>query len=217
MEKPKQHSFDHLAKRIIFLCLGLTIMAFGVAFSIKAALGTSPISSVPYVTSTISGLSVGTTTIIMNFMFVLIQIAILRKKYDWFQLLQFPAAIVFDTMIDVAEYVLKPISFSNYFEQWLLCVVGIFLVALGVSVEVMANLVTTAGEGIVLAICQVAPVKFSNMKVAFDVTLVCISIALSFIFLGHLDGVREGTIAAAVFVGLITKQTNKLIEAVALA
>lgn len=209
-----------MAKRIIFLCLGLTIMAFGVAFSIKAALGTSPISSVPYVTSTISGLSVGTTTIIMNFMFVLIQIAILRKKYDWFQLLQFPAAIVFGTMIDVAEYVLKPISFSNYFEQWLLCVIGIFLVALGVSVEVMANLVTTAGEGIVLAICQVAPVKFSNMKVAFDVTLVCISIALSFIFLGHLDGVREGTIAAAVFVGLITKQTNKLtkkVEAVALA
>lgn len=220
MEKPKQHSFDHLAKRIIFLCLGLTIMAFGVAFSIKAALGTSPISSVPYVTSTISGLSVGTTTIIMNFMFVLIQIAILRKKYDWFQLLQFPAAIVFGTMIDVAEYVLKPISFSNYLEQWLLCVVGVFLVALGVSVEVMANLVTTEGEGIVLAICQVAPVKFSNMKVAFDVTLVCISIALSFIFLGHLDGVREGTIAAAVFVGLITKQTNKLmkkVEAVALA
>lgn len=134
--------------------------------------------------------------------------------------MQFPAAIVFGTMIDVAEYVLKPISFSNYFEQWLLCVVGIFLVALGVSVEVMANLVTAAGEGIVLAICQVAPVKFSNMKVAFDVTLVCISIALSFIFLGHLDGVREGTIAAAVFVGLITKQTNKLmkkVEAVALA
>lgn len=220
MEKPKQHSFDHLAKRIIFLCLGLTIMAFGVAFSIKAALGTSPISSVPYVTSTISGLSVGTTTIIMNFMFVLIQIAILRKKYDWFQLLQFPAAIVFGTMIDVAEYLLKPVEFSNYLEQWLLCVVGVFLVALGVSVEVMANLVTTAGEGIVLAICQVAPVKFSNMKVAFDVTLVCISIALSFIFLGHLDGVREGTIAAAVFVGLITKQTNKLtkkVEAVALA
>ena len=220
MEKPKQHSFDHLAKRIIFLCLGLTIMAFGVAFSIKAALGTSPISSVPYVTSTISGLSVGTTTIIMNFMFVLIQIAILRKKYDWFQLLQFPAAIVFGTMIDVAEYLLKPVEFSNYLEQWLLCVVGVFLVALGVSVEVMANLVTTAGEGIVLAICQVAPVKFSNMKVAFDVTLVCISIALSFIFLGHLDGVREGTIAAAVFVGLITKQTNKLmkkVDAVALA
>lgn len=214
MSKSEKHRVNHPVKRLIFLCMGLIIMAFGVAFSIKAALGTSPISSLPYVTSTISGLSVGTTTIIMNFVFVLIQIAILRKKYDWFQFLQFPAAILFGVMIDVAEYVIKPITFSNYFEQWILCAVGIFLVAFGVSMEVMANLVTTAGEGVVLAVCQVSRIKFSNMKVIFDVTLVCISVVLSFIFLGHLDGVREGTVAAAIFVGLITKQTNKLMKKV---
>lgn len=79
--------WSHPARRLAFLCAGLVIMAFGVAFSIKAALGTSPISSVPYVTARISGLSVGTTTIIMNFLFVLIQIAILRRQYEWFQLL----------------------------------------------------------------------------------------------------------------------------------
>ena len=205
-----RQKIDHPIKRFILLCAGLTIMAFGVAFSIKAELGTSPISSVPYTTSAISGLSVGTTTIIMNFMFVLIQIAILRRNYDCFQLLQFPAAVVFGTMIDVAEYVLGSVTFSNYLEQWILCIIGIFLIAFGVSTEVSARLVTTAGEGIVLAICRVAPVKFSNMKVAFDVTLVCISLILSFVFLGRPEGVREGTIAAAIFVGLITKQTNKL-------
>lgn len=203
---------DHPIKRLVLLCVGLSIMAFGVAFSIKAQLGTSPISSVPYVTSAISGLSVGTTTIIMNFMFVAIQIAILRKKYDWFQLLQLPAAIVFGVMIDVAEYIISPITLSNYFQQWLICVAGIVLVALGVSVEVAAKFVTTAGEGVVLAICQVAPIKFGNMKVVFDVTLVCISVVLSFVFLGKLDGVREGTAAAAVFVGLLTKVFNKLIK-----
>ena len=69
-------------------------------------------------------------------------------------------------------------------------------------------------SGFLLAICKVAPVKFSNMKVAFDVTLVCISVLLSFLFLGHLDGVREGTVAAAIFVGVITKQTNKLMAQV---
>lgn len=203
---------DHPIKRLVLLCVGLSIMAFGVAFSIKAQLGTSPISSVPYVTSAISGLSVGTTTIIMNFMFVAIQIAILRKKYDWFQLLQLPAAIVFGVMIDVAEYIISPITLSNYFQQWLICAAGIVLVALGVSVEVAAKFVTTAGEGVVLAICQVAPIKFGNMKVVFDVTLVCISVVLSLVFLGKLDGVREGTAAAAVFVGLLTKVFNKLIE-----
>lgn len=203
---------DHPIKRLVLLCVGLSIMAFGVAFSIKAQLGTSPISSVPYVTSAILGLSVGTTTIIMNFMFVAIQIAILRKKYDWFQLLQLPAAIVFGVMIDVAEYIISPITLSNYFQQWLICAAGIVLVALGVSVEVAAKFVTTAGEGVVLAICQVAPIKFGNMKVIFDVTLVCISVVLSLVFLGKLDGVREGTAAAAVFVGLFTKVFNKLIK-----
>lgn len=81
--------------------------------------------------------------------------------------------------------------------------------ALGVSMEVAAKLITTAGEGIVLAICKVAPVKFGNMKMAFDLTLVALSVILSFLFLGHLDGVREGTVPAAVLVGQLTKQLSK--------
>ena len=212
MSKISHQKVNHPFKRLLFLCLGLIIMAFGVAFSIKASLGTSPISSVPYVTSKISGLSVGTTTIIMNFIFVLIQIAILNKDYDYFQLLQLPAAVLFGTMIDVAEYALTNISYSNYYQQWILCAIGIFLIAFGVSMEVMAKIVTTAGEGIVIAICKKVPVKFSNMKVIFDVTLVLISIVLGFIFLGSFCGVREGTIAAAVLVGQITKITNKFMN-----
>lgn len=213
-DSEKKKRINHPVLRFAFLCLGLTIMAFGVAFSIKADLGISPISTVPYVTSLISGLSVGTTTIIMNFLFVLIQIAILRRQYDWFQLLQFPAAIVFGTMIDVAEYLLQGIQVSNYLEEWLFCIIGIVLIALGISVEVMANLVTTAGEGIVLAICKVAPVKFGNMKMGFDITLVCISVVLSLVFLGGVEGVREGTLAAMIFVGQITKVTNKWMKRV---
>lgn len=215
MSEAEGRRINHPVRRVALLCLGLCVMACGVACSIKAALGTSPISSVPYVTAAISGLSVGTTTIIMNFLFVVIQIAILRRRYEWFQLLQLPAAVLFGMMIDVAEGALQGLAVSSYLQQWLLCAVGIFLVALGVSMEVTANLVTTAGEGIVLAICKVAPIRFSNMKVIFDVTLVCLSIMLSLLFLGHLDGVREGTVCAAVCVGLITKQTNKLMRRVA--
>ncbi len=53
-------------KRYLFLGTGLFVMAFGVAFSIKANLGTSPISSVPYVISLISPMTVGTVTIALN-------------------------------------------------------------------------------------------------------------------------------------------------------
>lgn len=208
----KNNKPNHIFKRFILLCSGLIIMAIGVAFSIKAGLGTFPISSVPYVTAKISGLSVGITTIIMNALFIIIQICILNKEYDWFQLLQFPAAILFGSTIDIAVLFIDFISISSYWQQWILCILGIIFLALGISFEIQANLVTTAGEGVVLAICKVFPIKFGNMKVIFDITLVTLSVLLSIIFLGELTGVREGTIAAAILVGLITKKTNILTQ-----
>ena len=208
----KNNKPNHIFKRLILLCSCLIIMAIGVAFSIKAGLGTSPISSVPYVTAKISGLSVGITTIIMNALFIIIQICILNKEYDWFQLLQFPAAILFGSTIDIAALFIDFISISSYWQQWILCILGIIFLALGISFEIQANLVTTAGEGVVLAICKVFPIKFGNMKVIFDITLVTLSVLLSIIFLGELTGVREGTIAAAILVGLITKKTNILTQ-----
>ena len=80
-------------KRYLLLLAGLAVMAFGVAFSIKASLGTSPISSVPYVVSLFSPLTVGTATIIMHCVFILLQILILRRKYHLIQLMQLPVAL----------------------------------------------------------------------------------------------------------------------------
>lgn len=205
----KNDSRKHFAARCALLLAGLAVMALGVALSIKAELGTSPISSVPYVSGLISGLSVGTTTIIVNSLFVLAQILMLRSQYDWYQLLQIPVAIVFGLMIDMFSLLMGDIVLSSYIQQWLFCAAGIIFVALGVSMEVTAELITTAGEGLVLAICQVTSFKFGNVKVAVDVTLVILAAAASLLVLGELAGVREGTAAAAVLVGLLTKQFVK--------
>ena len=202
-----------LAERYLLLCVGLVIMAFGVAFSIKAGLGTSPISSVPYVVSLFAPLTVGTATICMHCVFILLQILILRKKYQPVQLLQLPVAVLFGYMTDFAVWALQGIGPQNYFQQWIFCAIGILLVGIGVSFEVTAGVVTLAGEGLVLAICQAAPVKFGNMKVLFDVSLVGIACILSFVFVGGLHGVREGTVAAAVCVGQVAKFLNKRLEA----
>ena len=95
---------EHLAGRIVVLIAGLWIMALGVAFSIQAGMGTSPISGVPYTLSLITPLSVGVLTICMHCSFVLIQILLLRKKYNPIQLLQLPVAIIFGFMTDAAVY-----------------------------------------------------------------------------------------------------------------
>ena len=161
------------------LCIGLAVMAFGVGFSIKAGLGTSPISSLPYVLSRLTPLTVGTATILMHVVLILLQILLLRRRYDPIQLMQLPVALVFGFLTDFAVWALQGISADNYLQQWVLCVVGILLVGVGVSMEVTANVVTLAGEGMVLAVCKVFPVKFANAKIGFDVTLVVIASVLS--------------------------------------
>ena len=80
-------------KRWLLLCVGLLVMAFGVAFSIKGGLGTSPISSLPYVISRITPLTVGTATIAMHVALILLQILLLRRRYQLIQLLQLPVAL----------------------------------------------------------------------------------------------------------------------------
>lgn len=202
----------YIIRRYLLLLAGLAIMAFGVAFSIKASLGTSPISSVPYVVSLFTPLTVGTATIIMHCVFILLQILILRKKYHPIQLMQLPVAFFFGYLTDFGVWAVQGITCDHYLQQWMVCLIGIFLVAVGVSLEVKAGVVVLAGEGVVLAICKVLPVKFGYMKVGFDVTLVAIACVLSFAFTGRLQGVREGTVAAALLVGLIAKQLGKMLS-----
>ena len=178
----------------------------------RSSLGTSPIPSVPYVVSLFAPLTVGTATIVMHCVFILLQILILRRNYHPIQLMQLPVAVFFGYLTDFGVWAVRGIHCSTYWQQWIVCLIGILLVAAGVSLEVKAGVVVLAGEGVVLAICKVLPkIKFGYMKVGFDVTLVVIACILSFTFTGHLQGVREGTVAAALLVGLIAKQIGKLL------
>lgn len=207
-------SAAELLRRWLFLVVSLFVMALGVACSIQANLGTSPISSVPYAVSRFTPLTVGTATIAMHCVFILIQILILRRRYDPVQLLQLPVAIVFGYLTDLAVWAVGSLKPAAYWQQWLLCLAGIALVGVGVSGEVTAGVVTLAGEGVVLAVCQAAPVKFGTMKVIFDVTLVLTACVLSLLFLGHIAGVREGTVAAALLVGQAARRMNRVLEPV---
>ena len=78
-------------RRYGLLGLGLLITAFGIAFSIQAGLGTSPISSLPYVVSLLTPLSVGTATICLHGVLILLQLLILRRSRRTFLLKMKPS------------------------------------------------------------------------------------------------------------------------------
>ena len=119
--------------RYLMLLLGLSLMSLGIALSIRSALGTTPISSLPYVLSLLTPLSVGTLMILLNLVFVGLQIAILRRRFPPLQLLQILVVITLGVLNDAALWLLPDVTAFTYWQQWLLAVCGIVIVGIGVA------------------------------------------------------------------------------------
>ncbi|WP_257183178.1 DUF6198 family protein [Corynebacterium cystitidis] len=210
-----------LASRILTLVVGHAIMALGVALSLASDLGTTPISALPAVTSLISGLSVGTTTVLVNVVLVILQILILRRDYAPIQLFQLALLLYFGPFIDGAVWLLDQlgVGYSNYFQQWMLTIVGIIVVGIGVTLQVRARLFVLPGEGIAQALSFALHrrfgakprYEFGRVKVVTDTVQVLLALVLALVFLGGFVGVREGTIAAALAVGWVVTLCNKIV------
>ena len=205
-----------LFRRYVFFIVGLFIMALGVALSVQAALGTSPISSLPYVLSLALPITMGQITIIMHIVFLLFQILLLRQDFERIQLLQLAVACLFGVFTDVTLFSVSWLHPSTYATQIVCLILSCVLVALGVSMEVSANVLMLAGEGLVTAIMRVSQKKFGDIKVMFDSALVFTGGLCSFIVFKHVHGIREGTIIAACSVGILSRilvpKTQQILE-----
>ncbi|MDO5455077.1 MAG: DUF6198 family protein [Corynebacterium sp.] len=209
-----------LARRYFLLFFGLALMSLGIALSIRSDLGTTPISSVPATLNLITGWTVGTWLILLNLFFVGLQILLLRRRFPPIQLLQIPVVLVFGLFNDAALWLVRDVEPGNYLQQWGLVAAGILVVGVGVAYQVKAKATPLAGEGLILTISNELirafgpkkPFLFGNVKVTFDTTLVVIAAVLGLIFLGNLGGVREGTVAAALLVGVVAQATLRLIS-----
>lgn len=217
MHHPHQHFHPTrppaLGRRYAVLGVGLLIMAFGIAFSIQGALGTSPISSLPYVVSLLIPLTVGEATICLHVVLILLQILILRRNYDPIQLMQLPGGG--GVWLPYRPWGVGGPGTAGA-QLWgavdLLPSSGWCWWPLGWLWRSSLGWSPWQGEGFILAVCQVTAIPFGNMKVGFDLTLVAISVVLSLGFLHGLYGVREGTVAAAVLVGLTAKKLQPLLQ-----
>ncbi len=208
----------HVLIRYGSATVGLAIIALSIALSIKSDLGTSPVSCPPYVMNLYGGLSVGGYTALLHLCFIILQIILLRRKFELKNLMQIPAALVFGSLTDLFIYATSWISLTTYAAKIGVMALAVILMALGISIEVRSKAWMIAGEMTVAAISEVSGVKFRNIKIIFDTSLVVISAVLSLIFfrnpLGSSDYtvIREGTLAFALLTGLLMRLTDPLAD-----
>lgn len=200
-----------LIKRYIFLLAGLFVNGLGVSFITKAGLGTSPITSIPYTLSLGFTPTVGMFTLFFNLLLIVLQIILLRRNFQPQNLLQLPIIALFSFFIDLTMSLLGFIQPETYAMKVVSLVIGCLILGFGVFMEMVANVAMLPGEATVRAVSDVFSTDFGKTKIAFDSSMTVIAAIMSFIMFKHLDGVREGTIVAAILVGFVARLFKKYI------
>lgn len=207
----KDFDYKRFGKKLIVYVLGLFIVALGVSFSVKSDLGVSPVNSIPYVISLKTGIEQGRCVTVIFICFIALQFLISPKTFSVKNLLQIIGSTVFGYFVTAANLLTVGVpGCSNYLMRLVYLFISMVLIAIGVSLYMKPKLLPLPAEGIMQALVDRFGIKFPNAKSGVDTTMVIVAAILSLVFFGKLNGVREGTIIAALGIGQFVKVWNKL-------
>ena len=210
-------------KRYLVFVIGLYFLAAGIVLIIRSALGTTPISSINYVLSLNSPLSLGTCTFIINMVLILGQFWLIRKnrtRQDIIEiLLQLPFSFIFSAFIDFNMMLTSELHPANYGMSIALLLTGCMAQSIGVVLELKPRVAMMSAEAFVKYASRHYLVykgihlnrEFGKFKVYFDITLVILAVILSLLLTQGIQGVREGSLIAACITGYIVSFLNQKI------
>ena len=205
MKENRTMSKAELFRRYLTFGVSLFIIACGISIITRSNLGTSPITSVPYVASLNTPVSLGTYFFLFTVVLICMQLLLLGKKGILERkvelLMQFPVAFVLSLFTDLAMWMTSGFIPEMYGVKILSLVVGCMVLALGICLEVMADVTMISAEYTIQFATLRFKKDFGSIKICFDVTLVLIAIACSWALSGRIEGVREGTVIAALITG----------------
>lgn len=216
--------------RYALATIGMFLVASGVALSIISNLGTSPLSCPAYVANLkFSAISVGTFTWIINCIYIIIQLGVLRKNFKPKYLLQIVASVLFGYLIDAGLWLFGWLRPGNFISRLGMIVLSCFITAFGTSIEVIAKAWMLSAEMTVYCISNTYAKRFNVVKIIMDSSLVVITMAAAWIFFRNPFGdlplsevkdlllgsggsivIGAGTIISAFLIGWFMKLTDPM-------
>lgn len=134
----------------------------------------------------------------------------MRKDFPKVQYLQIIVSFVLGWSIDFWAFIIQNVANTNYLFQLFLVVLGCFIVAFSIRMQLRANVVNNPAEGIVRAFAIKTKMNFARVKVIYDTSLVVLALVFSLLLFGGIQGVREGTIISAIITGYFVKIIQKI-------
>ena len=193
--------------RLFFYVMSLLILALGITLNTKTGLGVSPIISVSYNISELFQLNFGNVTFVYYVLFVFAQLIIRGKNRRWHDLLQIVVSMVFTRFLNLYNDYL-PIHFEKLWQNVLLLILAVVLTGICAALSVNMELVPNPGDGIVAALADFFHKDMGFMKNVFDISNVCFSLILGFVFGRYFLGIGIGTVITMLGVGRVIAVFN---------
>ncbi len=205
-------SKKNIIGRYMLFLVGLFIASMGVAFSTKSGLGTSPVASVPYSISLVCPIfALGGWLNLLSVLQIAVQVFLLGKKCKPVEIIiQTVLAFVYGYLTNLSCWLIRGMKVDTYMQQLTFMLLGCFVLAFGIWLQLKGAVAMLPGEAMNRAISMVTGKKYENVKIFFDIFYIAISAFICLVFIGRLEGVREGSVFAAVAVGSIIKVYNRI-------
>lgn len=205
---------DKKRLRILVYVVGMFILALGLTLNTKANLGVSPIISVPYSISQITGLNFGDLTFVVYAMFVVVQIIIhirlKNHKRIASDILQLPLSLIFTRLLNIFT-VHIPTS-QNLGIRFIILTFAIICTGIGAAMSLSMQIVPNPGDGIVQALAERFDKSVGITKNLFDCQNLSITLCISLFIAHQIVGVGIGTVIAVVGVGRVIALFNHIFE-----
>ncbi len=197
--------------RLLFFVLSIFITALGIVLITEASLGTSPISSIPIVLSLYLPWTFGEITLVLNGLFFLLEILLLRNRFPRREIFQLGVIFLFSGALDFYMPFFAFLRNQPFPMALLILLFGCAVLGFGICIEVAANVIMVPGDGIVKAIAHVGKWKLGSVKVGVDSSMVLGAVCLSTLFggLGQFQGLGVGTLLSALCIGQFVNLFNR--------
>lgn len=195
----------------VALAIAVIINSFGVVLMLYSGAGISAISSVPYAFSEVlPKLSLGTWTYIFQGILVL-TLMIMRKRFVPEYLFSFVVGFVFSELLDFYEMWIKILPYTLVMRV-IYFIISYIVICIGIALSNRCGLPIIPTDLFPRELSDITSVKYSRIKIGFDLTCLAVTGGLTFLCLGHIKGLGIGTILAAFTMGKGIALVGELID-----
>ena len=201
------------AKKTVMRCIiyiaGMMILAAGIITTTKGLLGVSPIISVPYIVSDITGFNFGNLTFFYYVFLVVLQYIIRGKNSRIYDLLQIPISLIFTRFMNFFSAMIT-VQPDKLWIKILIVVIGVTLTGIGLSMSVRMDLIVNPGDGIVQALSWKIHKGLGLCKNIIDLSSVAATFIIGLCSGRLLFGIGLGTVIAMILTGRVVALFTKL-------